>query len=193
MRTIQAMVRSSGRLLARRLQQLQSKLQVLIQEVRSAVARLVSETLGTAVQDAVEQAIDQVTEYLPQPACHPRGKSSPTWDDPAGPERSYREATDPWFHEAAEQPLSAREVVPEFSAPVPGRLSIALTAGVHAATWWRRRWPGLAGVVMTVPVGLVAAGVAYVAPALALLGLRLAGCAVQLQDLMDVLHPLGMI
>ena len=192
MRTIHDMVRSSGRLIARRLQQLQSKLQFLIQEVRATVARLVSETLGTAVRDAVEQAIDQVTEYWPRPTCY-RRDSNPGRDDPRGLDRDFRGESDPWFEDPDNRPAAATEVETPTVRHLPGRLSIALTAGVHAATWWQRHWPGLAGLVTTVPVGLLTAGAAYVVPALALLGLRLAGCAIHLQDLIDVLHPMSTI
>jgi hypothetical protein len=192
MRTIGHLVRSSGRLLARRLQQLQSKLQILIHEVRATVARLVSETLGTAVRDAVEQAIDQVSDYLPQPSCYPSSYARPEWHDRPD-RRDDRQETDPWFEEPDRRAPVQSEADPLVVSPVPGRLSIALTAGVHAANWWRRRWPGPGGLFTTVPVALFAGGAAYVVPALALLGLRLAGCAVQIQDLIDVLHPLGML
>ena len=192
MSTIQEIVVSSGRLIARRLQQLQGKLQILIQEVRSTVARLVSETLGTAVRDAVEQAIDQVAEYLPRPTCFPRD-SNYRWDDRRGFDRDFRDESDPWFDDPDDRPAAVTEVETPTAGHLPGRLSIAVTAGVHAATWWRRHWPGVAGLATTLPVALLAGGATYVVPALALLALRLAGCAVHLQDLIDVLNPMSMI
>jgi hypothetical protein len=79
------------------------------------------------------------------------------------------------------------------SGPLPSRLSVAVAAGVHAGAWWRQHWPGVSGALTTVPVALLTGCAAYAAPALALLGLRLAGCAMYLQDFLNLLHPVGMI
>jgi hypothetical protein len=78
-------------------------------------------------------------------------------------------------------------------APAPGRLRIALTARVDAATRWRRRWPGMGGFFTTVLVCILPTGSTYATPSRALLGLRLPGCTIQLQGLIDVLHSLAVL
>jgi hypothetical protein len=193
MRTIRELVLASSRFLARRLEQLQAKLQMLIAQVRDTVVQLVSESLGGAVRDAVEHAIDQVTDYLPRPRCEPRWNSSRAWDDPRARDGEYSDQPDPWFEEPEGAPDGAPEAEQRTSRPLPRRLSVAVATGVHVGAWWRQYWPGVSGALTTVPVALLAGSAAYAVPALALVGLRLAGCVIQLNDFLDLLNPSGMI
>jgi hypothetical protein len=193
MRTIRDLVLASSRFLARRLEQLQAKLQMLIAQVRDTVVQLVSESLGGAVRDAVEHAIDQITDYLPRPPCEPQWNSSRAWDDPGARDVVCPDRPDPWFEEPEGRPDVGPEAQHRTSRPLPSRLSVAVAAGVHVGAWWRQRWPGVSGALTTVPVALLAGCAAYAVPALALVGLRLAGCVIQLHDFLHLLNPTGML
>jgi hypothetical protein len=66
-----------------------------------------------------------------------------------------------------------------------------MSAGLHVAAWWMRRWTGRLGIVSTAVVGVIASCGVYAAPALFTAGIRMIGSAGQLAFLSDAVQSLS--
>ena len=171
----------SARLLARRLDQLRSTLDSLGSRLREAVSAAVGETVGVVVRDTVNHALDHLAGFLPRRDTPPAPSS--VWNE--------EDDSDLWPHEGweADEPEPCDKAPP--AERLPNRLALSVSAGLHAAAWWLRRWTGRLELVSTTVIGVCASCAVYVAPALAAAGLRLIGSADQLGYLRDSVQSLA--
>jgi len=166
MRSFRNMI-PSGRMLARRIDQLRSNLNALGSRLRAAVSDAVGETVGVVVRDAVNHALDQLSGFLPR------------HDPPPAPSSAWHEEDDHdlWPDDGWEND----EPEPCDKAPPAdresNRLAFSVSAGLSVAAWWLRRWTGRLELVSTTVFAVGAGCAVYVAPALATAGMRLIGSA----------------
>ena len=161
----------SGRMLARRLDELCSTLENLAARLHGTIANAIGETIGGIVRDTALRALNEVMRLVPSNAPMP---TRPTLDY-VRDDRGYWGDGDEFDRDEDEQ-----------SSPQKSkRLPTALSSGLQAASWWLQRCPHR--IAMTFAVGLTAAGIAYMGGPLAVVVLGLAGTATQFNSLADAI------
>jgi hypothetical protein len=163
----------SGRMLARRLDELCSTLENLASRLHGTIANAIGETIGSIVRDTALRALNEVMRLVPSNAPMPSRPTVP--HDYTRDDRGYWGDEDDFEPDVDEQSTSEK----------PERLPTALSAGLQAASWWLQRCPRR--IVSTFAVALMAAGIAYVGGPLAVVVLGLAGTATQFNSLAEAI------
>ena len=157
MPSIRDFIDPGGRMLAHRLTQLCETLENLGARLRGTIANVIGETIGFVIRDTALLILDEVAQYFPAADSF----SSPVrendqdilaWEQHED-EHGYWDDED----EVSYEPIRVDRPTP----PAPPRLPTALSAGLQAASWWLRRWPGRKRLITTVAVGLIAASAAF--------------------------------
>jgi hypothetical protein len=167
-----------GGKIARRLGQLCATLESLGARLRGSLANAIGTTIGTVVRDTALRVLDDVSDDLTESG--ERYRSSWGSQDRYDERRQDEFERDQNYLQDDEEdyvPASAMEEADLSSTPV--RLPAALSAGLQAASWWLRRWPGRCRMATTALVGLMATGVAYLGGPLAAAMVILLGLASQ--------------
>jgi hypothetical protein len=183
MHNIRDVIDPSGRLLARRLDQLCSALECLSVRLRGTIVDVIGDSIGGFVRDAALGALDHVTQSRSDPS------HKPSFPRRERAEEAYPEDVEDgyWYDEDA--PPAAYADPQPLSAPTPPeRLPTALSAGLQAASFWLRRWTGKRRALSTCAIGMMATLFAFVGGPLALVLLDLAASASQFNALPDALH-----
>ena len=162
----------SGRMLARRLDELCSTLENLASRLHGTIANAIGETIGSIVRDTALRALNEVMRLVPSNAPMPSRPTVP--HDYTRDDRGYWGDEDEFDRDEEVQ-----------ATPESERLPTALSAGLQAASWWLQRCPRR--IPMTFAVGLMAAGIAYMGGPLAVVVLGLAGTATQFSSLADAI------
>jgi hypothetical protein len=144
-------------MLAHRLTQLCETLENLGARLRGTIANVIGETVGFVIRDTALRILDEVTQYFPAGnslSSPVRGNDQDklAWRQHED-ERGYWDDED----EVSYEPIRVDRPTP----PAPPRLPTALSAGLQAASWWLRRWPGRKRLITTVAFGLIATSAAY--------------------------------
>src|SRR5579885_2965561 len=186
---------SSGQL-SRHAGRLARDLDALGERLRQSAAEAVGRAVGDAVGDAVHAALGGTGRpggFAPAPSFRPSSRPSAVWGghddspwdrDPYDPQRrdpldDYDEY-DPYRLDPDDDEHYGGEPAPAPEASSTGRWSAAVVAGLQASAWWLRRHPGRLPLLTALGVGL-AAGLAGLTAA------TLAGSAVGLLALFDLL------
>jgi hypothetical protein len=183
MHGIRDVIDPSGRLLARRLDQLCSTLECLSVRLRGTIVDVIGDSIGGFVRDAALGALDHVTQSRSDPSHKPL---LPRHAPSAAADFDEDEAGYWYDEDAPPGPYADPE---HFTPPTPPeRLPTALSAGLQAASFWLRRWTGQRRALSTCAIGMMATLFAFVGGPLALVLLDLAASASQFNALPDALQ-----
>jgi hypothetical protein len=182
MRSLLTQRETNGTLLARRLDQLGAALKELHSRLHASVAEVVGQTLGGFVRDAVWQLLDDLALDSPGPIQPPSHRPRKRWEDFSGMEA--QEPDGPTFWPDGEE--DRQPGLEQHRRPRPGRLALALCAGLQAAAWWLRHRKRRKGFWAALPVVLLAAGTPCAAGPLARAAQDLATSARDLGALTEV-------
>jgi len=183
MPSIRDFIDPGGSMFARRLMQFCERLELLGERLRGSLANVIGEAIGFVVRDAALRILDEGTHYFPA------ADSSSRWPgnepDPR-PQEHFEDEHGYWDEEDDVPYEPVREA--RWMPAVPSRLPSAFSAGMQAASWWLRRWPGRKRVITTLAVGLIATAAAFVGGPLVVALLGLAQAAMQLSAMPGVIE-----
>ena len=167
-----------GRHLARRLDHLKDTLENIGDRLRETIADTIGQTLSGIVRDTAMRVFENLAEYLPGPAPIP---VTPTYQPFVPDEHNIWPDDDEEEYQCDPEP----EPIQPSTEGSSEKVAAAVSAGMHVASWWLRRWTGKGRILTTAAVGLVTAGVAYVGGPIAAAVLSLAGAATEFTSLSD--------
>ena len=188
--------------LARHLGRLQQSLDVVGEQVRQAVASAVGRTMAEAIGEAVYEALrPRAGPSYPQTHSSRYADRSATgrgeWDEPAwrreAGSSSWRDAygydndDDPRYDDDSE-PEDASSPYNQLRARRWGR---AVAAGLHAAAWWLRRYPGQVSLLAALAVGTVVGLTVLAGPVSGIAGL--VASALGLAYLLELVRSASML